>query len=62
MNFKRSPFAIQDKNARDIDNAKEYPTLKDLMKEQGVSTNLADYWDKECELNPSDERCLIYDD
>ena len=62
MNFKRSPFAIQDKNARDIDNAKEYSTLKDLMKEQGVSTNLADYWDKECELNPSDERCLIYDD
>ena len=32
------------------------------MKEQGVSTDLADYWDKECELNPSDPHCLEYDD
>ena len=32
------------------------------MKEQGVSTDLADYWDKECELNPSDPNCLEYDD
>ena len=37
MNFKRSPFAIQDKNARDIDNAKNYPTIADLMREQKVS-------------------------
>ena len=36
MNFKRSPFAIQDKNARDLDNAKDYPTIADLMKEQEV--------------------------
>ena len=36
MNFKKSPFAIQDKNARDLDNAKDYPTLSDLMKEQKV--------------------------
>ena len=34
MNLKRSPFAIQDKNARDLDNAKDYPTITDLMKEQ----------------------------
>ena len=34
MNFERSPFAIQDKNARDLDNAKDYPTIVDLMKEQ----------------------------
>ena len=54
-----STFSIQDKNARDLDNVKEYPTLADLMKEQGVSTDLADYWDKECELNPSDSRCLV---
>ena len=53
MNFKRSPFSIQDKNLRDLDSAKEYPTLKDLIKEQGVSTDLADYWDKECKENPS---------
>tara|TARA_B100000886_G_C20369010_1_gene468659 strand:+ start:185 stop:349 length:165 start_codon:yes stop_codon:yes gene_type:complete len=34
MNLKRSPFAIQDKNARDLDNAKDYPTIADLMREQ----------------------------
>ena len=37
MNLKRSPFAIQDKNARDLDNVKDYPTIADLMKEQKVS-------------------------
>ena len=62
MNFKRSPFAIQDKKFRDLDNPKEYSTLADLMKEQGVSTDLADYWDKECELNPSNPHCLVYED
>ena len=36
MNLKRSPFAIQDKNARDLDNAKDYPTITDLMREQKV--------------------------
>jgi hypothetical protein len=36
MNLKRSPFAIQDKNARDLDNAIDYPTLEDLMIEQKV--------------------------
>ena len=62
MNLKRSPFAIQDKNIRDLDNAKEYSTLADLMKEQGISTDLADYRDKEHELNPSNPRCLVYED
>ena len=37
MNLKRSPFAIQDKNARDLDNAKDYPTIADLIREQKVS-------------------------
>ena len=37
MNFKRSPFAIQDENERDLDNAKDYPTIADLIKEQRVS-------------------------
>ena len=37
MNLKRSQFAIQDKNARDLDNAKDYPTIADLMREQWVS-------------------------
>jgi len=34
MNLKRSPFSIQDKNARDLDNTKDYPTIADLMREQ----------------------------
>ena len=37
MNFKRSPFAIQNKNARDLDNAKDFPSIADLMREQKVS-------------------------
>ena len=39
MNLKRSPFAIQDKNTRDLDNAKDYPTIADLMREQEVPQN-----------------------
>ena len=39
MNLKRSPFAIQDKNSRDLDNAKDYPTIADLMQEQNVLNN-----------------------
>ena len=58
----KSTLSIQDKNFRDLDNSDEYLTLADLIKEQGVSTDLADYWDKECELNPSDPHCLEYDD
>ena len=37
MNLKKSPFSIQDKNQRDLDNTVDYPTLADLMKEQNVS-------------------------
>ena len=58
----KTTFSIQDNNPKDLDNTKDYSTLKDLIKEQGVSTDLSDYWDKECELNPSDPRCLVYDD
>ena len=46
MNFKTSPFAIQDKKLSDLDLTMEYSTLRELMKEQGVSNYLADYWDK----------------
>ena len=53
MNLKTSPSGIQDKKLRDLDLAKEYPTLEDIMKEQGVSIDLDDYWDKECNYNPS---------
>ena len=57
----KSIFSIQDKNFRDLDNSDEYLTFSDLMKEQGASTDLADYWHKECELNPYDPHCLEYD-
>jgi len=36
MNLKRSPFAIQDKKARDLDNVQDFPTISDLMREQKV--------------------------
>ena len=62
MKLERSPFAIQDKNKKDLDNAKDYSTLKELMKEQGLSTDLADYWDKERTDNPSNVHCQVYED
>jgi len=37
MNLKRSPFAIQDKNARDLDNAEDFQKIADLMREQKVT-------------------------
>ena len=37
MNLKKSPFAIQDKNARDLDNTQDFPTIADLMREQMVT-------------------------
>ena len=57
MKLERSSFAIQDKNKKDLDNANDYSTLKDLMKEQGLSTDLADYWDNERTDNPSNVHC-----
>ena len=57
MKLERSPFAIQDKNKKDLDNANDYSTLKDLMKEQGLSSDLSDYWDKERTDNPSNVHC-----
>ena len=41
MKLKRSPFAIQDKNQKDLDYAKDYPTLADLIREQNVSSDAA---------------------
>ena len=37
MNFKKTPFAIQDKKPRNLDDSENYPTLADLMKEQNTS-------------------------
>ena len=39
MNLKRSPFAIQDENEKDLDKARDYPTIADLMREQKVSND-----------------------
>ena len=39
MNFKKSPFTIQDKDAIDLDSAKEFPTIADLMREQKFSND-----------------------
>ena len=36
MNLKRSSFEIQDKNSKDFNNAKDYPTIADLIREQKV--------------------------
>ena len=38
MNLKRSPFAIQNKNQRDLDTLQDFPTIDDLMREQNVSS------------------------
>ena len=39
MNLKKSTFSSQDKNIKDLDNEKDYPTIADLMIEQKVSNN-----------------------
>ena len=41
MKLKKSPFSIQDKTARDLDNTIDYPTLGDLMREQNTPTDEA---------------------
>jgi len=41
MNFKKSPLAIKVKKTRDFDNAKDYPTIADLMREQKVPQDCA---------------------
>ena len=41
MNLKRSQFAIQNKKVRDIDNARDYPTITDLMREQEIPNDKA---------------------
>tara|TARA_Y100000991_G_scaffold202612_1_gene176573 strand:- start:6 stop:170 length:165 start_codon:yes stop_codon:yes gene_type:complete len=41
MNLKRSSSAIQDKNLINLENAKEYPTIADLIREQKVAIDQA---------------------
>tara|TARA_B100000902_G_C26972955_1_gene746348 strand:- start:466 stop:633 length:168 start_codon:yes stop_codon:yes gene_type:complete len=52
MNKNKKTNSSLDMNSKNLDDSNNYSTLADLMKEQGVSTDLADYWDKECDLNP----------
>ena len=39
MNSKRSQFAIDNKNASNLNNANDYPTIADLIKKQKVKNN-----------------------
>ena len=59
MNLKRSPFAIQDKNSRDLDNVKDYPTIADLMREQKVPQDYANTVHHRRDLD-SLGSCLLY--
>ena len=40
MNFKKPPITIQDKNAKDLENVNDYPTIADLIREQKVSNEV----------------------
>ena len=37
MNFKKSPSSIHDKNAGNLDDTKDLPTIADLIREQKIS-------------------------
>ena len=39
MNLKKSLFSIKEKTERDLDNATDFPTLADLMREQNISSD-----------------------
>ena len=62
MNFEKPENLIKEKDIIDFQKAENYPTLADLMKEQNVLSYQSDYWKKECDTNPSNPRCLIYED
>ena len=39
MYLKKTQFANQDKKLKDLDNANDYPTIADLMREQNLSND-----------------------
>tara|TARA_B100000886_G_C20034012_1_gene331050 strand:- start:221 stop:385 length:165 start_codon:yes stop_codon:yes gene_type:complete len=39
MHLKKSEFAIQDREERNTDSYKDYPTFADLMREQKISND-----------------------
>ena len=40
MNLNKSPFKIQDKKQKDVDNENDYPTIADLLREQTASKDV----------------------
>ena len=62
MNFKKTESSFKEKDLIDLEKLENYPTLADLMKEQNVLSYKSDYWKKECDTNPSNPHCLIYED
>ena len=40
MNFTKSPLSTQDKIQKDLDYAKDYPTLADLLTEQNIASDV----------------------
>ena len=36
MNLRKSLFTIQDENKKDLEKAKDYPTIADLMRKQNI--------------------------
>ena len=62
MNLKIASFVIQDRELKNLKFAKEYPTLEDLMIEQGVSTELANYRNKDRDDNSQDPNYFVCDD
>ena len=62
MNFNKTKSSFKEKDLIDFEKAENYPTLADLMKEQNVASFQSDYWEKECDTNPSNPHCLIYED
>ena len=62
MNFEKPENLIKEKDLNDFQKAENYPTLADLMKEQNVTSFQSDYWKRECDNNPSNPHCLIYED
>ena len=62
MNFEKPENLIKEKDIIDFQKAENYPTLADLMKEQNVTSFQSDYWKRECDNNPSNPHCLIYED
>ena len=54
-------ISIQDQNLRDLYLVDGYPTLKDLMRGEGFTTELADYWGKDFDDNKSNPHYLFLD-